>query len=185
MLSDDSFEAYNAICYMAGELRKELFNGYAHITEYGGGKGVNEALALITALNYDQELNSEALNTIYEYDTEEEFNQYCDNINFAYFEYLYKSNVDFKKYMLDEELADFISKVCDEYKEYMDGNQKPIINEINTYFESTADGIDNYIKYYFMISTAHDIYPNDYNTSEAKKLYLENVSSKLFKSFKL
>ena len=181
--SDDPEIAINALEQLACDM--DLFNGYVHQNQYGGTLGGRTIYGIIIALNYDQNINPEALNYYFEYESEEEFKQYCDNIDLAYYQSLYGSNIDFRKYIIDENLANFINNVSKQYKDARNGNRTALDNTINSYFAANSESIDDYVKYYFMTCTKDEY--NDYNSDEmnyARELYFENIVKPIYHSFK-
>lgn len=181
--SDDPEIAINAFEQLAEDL--DIFNGYVHQNQYGGTLGGWETYGILIALNHNQNINPEALNYFFEYDSEEEFEKYCDNIDLAYYQALYGSNIDFRKYVIDENLANFINNVSKQYKDAQNGNRGPLDNTINSYFAANSESIDDYVKYYFMTCTKDEY--NDYNSDEmnyARELYFENVVKPVYHNFK-
>ena len=181
--SDDPEIAINALEQLAEDL--DIFNGYVHQNQYGGTLGGWETYGILIALNHNQNINPEALNYFFEYDSAEEFEKYCDNIDLAYYQAIYGSNIDFRKYVIDENLANFINNVSKQYKDAQNGNRGPLDNTINGYFAANSESIDDYVKYYFMTCTKDEY--NDYNSDEmnyARELYFENVVKPVYHNFK-
>lgn len=181
--SDDALAARWAMQQYAEELRKELFNGYYVNTQYGKSDGIDESFALIGVLNYNQGINHRGFGNIFGYETEEYFAMCTDCLDLAYYQYAYGSKVDFNKYVIDKDFANFINRVSDEFAEYMNGNTDPLTNEINDYFANNSEYIDNYTKYYFMCNTAH---PEDYfcdEMNEGRQIFHENVTYSMYNEF--
>lgn len=181
--SDDPEIAINALEQLACDMN--LFNDYMHENQYGPTLGVQEPYALLATLNYNQNVNQEALNYYFEYDSEDEFKRYSDCLDLAYYQALYGSNIDFRKYVIDENLANFINNVSKQYKDAQNGNRGPLDNTINSYFAANSESIDDYVKYYFMTCTKDEY--NDYNSDEmnyARELYFENVVKPVYHNFK-
>ena len=181
--SDDSLAARWAMQQYAEELRKELFNGYYVNTQYGQSDGIDESFALIGILNYNQGINHRSFGNIFGYETEDYFAKCTDCLDLAYYQYAYGSKVDFNKYVLDKDFANFINRVSDEFAEYMNGNTEPLTNEINDYFANNSEYIDNYTKYYFMCNSAH---PEDYfcdKMNEGRQIFHKNVTYSMYNEF--
>jgi hypothetical protein len=181
--SDDAFVARWAMQQYAEELNNELFNGYYFDTQYGRSDGFDECFALIATLNYNQGINHRALGNRFGYESEDYYLRCTDCLNIAYYQFFYESKVDFNKYVLDKNFANFINKVSDEFAEYKKGNKEPLTNELNEYFANNTEHIDNYTKYYFMCNTAH---PQDYFCDEmikARKRFNDNVANKMRDDF--
>lgn len=180
ILSDDVYEALYAMDKLADQLGRELYNGYKPVNQYGTLPASLAAYAIIVDLNYNQGINIKVLGNQYDCFSEEEFMNDCDNMNLAHYQYFYGSKVDWTKYVLDENLANFINTVSDEYKEYMNGNTEPLMNEINDYFANNSIDIDNYAKYYFMCNTKN---PEDYycdEMNEGREIFNNNVTKPLY-----
>ncbi|MBR6968866.1 MAG: hypothetical protein IKH78_10095 [Ruminococcus sp.] len=180
ILSDDPYEAKFALSQLANQLGAELYNGYNPVNQYGFLLAEAAAYAIIVDLNYNQGINIKALGDAYGLLPEDEFLSECDNLDLAHYQYFYSSKVDWTKYVLDENLANFINTVSDEYKEYMNGNTEPLMNEINDYFANNSIDIDNYAKYYFMCNTKN---PEDYyrdEMNEGREIFINNVAKPLY-----
>jgi len=180
LLNEDDFEAKSALQQLSRQFGKELFNGYVLQNQYGTSFGADEAYAIIANLNYNQGINVRALGDPFIDASEEQFLQYSDNMNLAYYQYIFGSRVDFTKYVLDEDLANFLNRVSDEYIEYMNGNTDSFTNEMNDFFENNS-AYDNCVKYYFMCNTREpqNYYSNEMN--EARQIYFDNVSRPLYR----
>ena len=184
LMSDDPNVALFAHKNLTNQLGKELFNGYLHETEYGVSMGYEEAGALIVALNYNQPLNIEALGNIYNYESKEDFIKLTDNMNLASYQCMYNSRVDFTKYVIDEDFANYLNMVSEQCFNYENGDIDPLLNEIDNYFKYNSDGIDNYAKYYFMCnekSIADYCTPEE--MEEARRMFVDNVSSYIYDKF--
>ena len=180
LLNDDAFEAKSALHQLSKEFGTELYNGHFLENQYGTSFGTSEAYAIIANLNYNQGINIKALGDWFVDASEEQFLQYSDNMNLAYYQYIFGSRIDFTKYVLDEDLANFLNRVTDEYIEYMNGNTDPLTQEMEDFFENN-NAYDNCIKYYFMCNTRdpQNYYSDEMN--EARQAYFDNVTSPLFK----
>ena len=172
MLSDNELEAKRAIRDVGKKLSNEIFNGYIVEDRYGSSLG--GGLGVIINLNYNQGINKEAAASFTLMNPEDDYIRDSDLLNLAHYQYIYGSNVDFNNYLLDEDLANFINTVSAEYKEYMNGNTEPLINEMNSFFENNNPE-DDYVKYYFMRCTQN---PTDWyapEIEEARQMYIDNV----------
>ena len=182
--SDDALAARWAMQQYAEELRKELFNGYYVNTQYGKSDGIDESFALIGVLNYNQGINHRGFGNIFGYETEEYFAMCTDCLDLAYYQYAYGSKVDFNKYVIDKDFANFINRVSDEFAEYMNGNTEPLENELSNYFENNSVDIDNYAKYFFMRCTQNPYNLNAPEVEEARQMYFDNVAIPTFHKVK-
>ena len=180
--SSVKIEAQYALYQLSDELRKELFNGYVHENQYGGSLGADQSMALIVALNYNQNLNTEALDYIYECITEEQFKQYCDNIDLAYYQYIYESTVDFNKYVIDESLANELNNISAEFKNYVNGTNDDFKETVKNYIENNQS--NNYIINYLMYSTYNRINYDKIDLNEVQQQYFENVVVPTYKKIK-
>ena len=181
--NDDAAAAYWAMQRYAEQLSKELFNGYYFDTQYGRSDGFDECFALIGTLNYNQGINQRAFGNRFGCESEDYFLRCTDCLDLAYYQYDCGSKVDFNKYVLDKDFANFLNRVSDEFVEYMNGNTEPLTDEINNYFANNAEYIDNYAKYYFMCNTAH---PENYycdEMNEARQIFNDNVTYKMRDDF--
>ena len=176
-------EAMYAIYQLSEELTAELFNGYMHQNQYGMTHGDREATALILALNYNQGLNTEAKGNIFFDMKKDDFAQCCDNLNLAYYQYLYGNKVDFTKYTIDENVGNYINYVTDLFMEYANGNEEPLMSELNTYFEGGSQYSGDVLINYFMRNTE-----NPYNfyapeTETARQSFFDNITGPIYDDF--
>ena len=184
--SSDEYVSYYAFMQLCDGFHKDLFSNYIHQTQYG--KYISSVSPIILGiLNYNQGLNPIMLSngSMYGDYTEKEFIELCDNLNLADYQVFYNTNVDFRKYVLDQNFAEFLNRVCAEYKEYINGNTQPLEDELERYFNSTPN---NYVEYYFMANTRAMMnnYSGNYFETldpEAQKLYYDNVCRPFYNSF--
>ena len=176
LMSEDSLEARFALEKLSEQLNNELFQGSM--------SGSESTYVLMSVLNYNQNLNKEALDYLYSNFDEESFKQASDNIDFAYNEMLYKTEVDFTKYVIDEEFAELLNRVTSEYRDYNNNIYEPLINEIENYFQNNYEVINNYVEYYFMYKTNENLYYKTYDTGDVQQMYFDNAVVPLYKSFK-
>ena len=180
LTSDDEVFAKYAIDQLGEELAKELFNGYVGPRTFSGEE---EAIAIIIALNSNQSINRNVIGHYHRHDTNEEFNNSCDILDIAYYQYNYNSNVDFSKYVLNDEFADFINNICKKYKDYMSGDTDSLSSEFDSYFSNNSVNIDNCIEYYFMCKTKESLGIDTPELENARQLYYDEVLSPLYSEF--
>lgn len=184
LMSGDPNAALFAYNRLANQLGKELFNGYLHETEYGVSMGYEEAGALIAALNYNQPLNIDALGNKYNYESKEDFTKLADNMDLASYQCMYNSRVDFTKYVIDEDFGNYLNMISGQCINFVNGDEEPLLNEINSYFDNVYNGIDNYAKYYFMYNVKNRAdYCTQEEMEEARRLFFDNVSSYIYDKF--
>lgn len=180
MTSADELDAKTILGNMSVELAQELFNGYNQRNQYGALSGVDTAYGIIVNLNYNQNINIKALGDRYDCIPLEDFCKNVDNMNLAYYQYLYGTKVDFTKYTLDEELGQFINEITDKYLDYKNNNNiDPLYEEYDNFFENNQP-YDNYAKYYFMVNTKNE---NNYNSEEmntARDIFNDGVTYPLY-----
>ena len=176
LMSEDSLEARFALEKLSEQLNNELFQGSM--------SGSESTYVLMSVLNYNQNLNKEALDYLYSNFDEESFKQASDNIDFAYNEMLYKTEVDFTKYVIDDEFAELLNRVTSEYRDYNNNIYEPLINEIENYFQNNYEVINNYVEYYFMYRTNEHLHYKTYDTGDVQQMYFDNAVVPLYKSFK-
>ena len=177
--SDEPEAAYYALNKLSSQLAKEMFNGYIYKTF----SDVEAATAIIIALNYNQDINYDALGELFQYKTQDDFKNQCDELDLASLQYRFGSQVDFSKYVIDDNMAYFINNISSEYREYMNGNTEPLTNEMNNYFDNNSDYIDDYVKYYFMCNTKRTMGMEESEIDYARQLYFENVLSPMYDQF--
>ena len=183
LLSDIPMESEYAMYQIANEFGKELFNNCIHENQYGGSLGADESKALLVALNYDKGINNEALAYIFEFDSEEDFSHYCDNLNFAYYQYLYGTKVDFTKYTFDKNIGNYINYVSDLFIEYTNGNEEPLLTELDNYFAGNSEYSNNILIYYFMRNTQNPLNYYSPEIDEARQMYFDNIVSPAYNNF--
>lgn len=183
ILSDIPRESEYAMYQVSDELRNELFGNYIHENQYGMSVGAEEAAGILIALNHDKGINDEMLAYMYEYESEENFSHYCDNMNLAYYQYEYGTKVDFTKYTIDQNVGNYINYVTDLFMEYMNGNEEPLMIELDNYFAGNSEFYDNEVVYYFMRNTQN---PTSYYSEEieaARQSYFNNVIYPMYDNF--
>ena len=182
MTNDDSIAAVYAMRQLSDELAIDLFRG-CESPKHRSLNGADETFAIIIALNYNQDLNLEMIGDYYYSDSNDEFNEELDILDLAKYQYDYNTNVDFNKYVLDADMANFINIISDEYREYMNGTSDSINEEVNSYFENNSNSIDDYVKYYFMCNTKKSLGWDDSQFETARQLYFDEVLNPLYNKF--
>ena len=137
---------------LSEELCKELLDGKAFYSEYGSTGGKDEAKVMLAVLNRNQGISMEMLarpEALGNY-TEDEIVLFSGlDASSAILEDMAGTTVDYTKYVLDEEYANFMNNTSRAFKEYQKGNFDEY-NEISeNYFN--LNQFDDYVKCYYMV----------------------------------
>lgn len=187
LLSGDPATAAMALEKLSSELENELYRGCA-IYRDNEANPHEECKTAIAILNYGS-ISPEAL----AYDvalgnySEEDLIKYSHALDFAAVERVTGARVDFNKYVLDGELANFINQVNNAWLDYENGNEEEFVNIADDY-DCNYYGIDH-IKDYFItlaISRRHD-----YDLEEEYSgvysytcIYEDNIVKPMFNEYK-
>lgn len=190
LLNPDTEIATKAYEELTKQFKKDLYNGYIIDGVYGDTDGYYECKAMLAMLNHDQGIVPEVLSNVFEDYSEEEFYVYSDTLAFAAISKLTKGNVDFTKYVLDEELAEFINTTNQAWKDYNSGNNTNFDTIVKTYGKSNnlndTDSIDDYLKFYYVVVAGETLDRRmGYETrKKAKELYDNNIIKPIFEAVK-
>ena len=182
--SDIYYSSY-ALGKFSNSLDKDLFGNYSHQTQYGISKSVVSPYIFLV-LNYNQNINKEMLGEcMFGSVSEEKFMELSDNMNLADYQYFYETNVDFRKYVIDEDFANFLNTISAEYKKYKDGESSKIEQYIDEYFKQNDT---NYVRKYFMANTRAMLNETSGNyfitlDPEIRQEYYDNVVIPLYNEF--
>ncbi|MDO4864475.1 MAG: dockerin type I domain-containing protein [Ruminococcus sp.] len=188
LLNPDTEIATKAYEELTKQFKKDLYNGYIIDGVYGDTDGYYECKAMLAMLNHDQGIAPEVLSNVFEEYSEEEFYEYSDTLAFAAISELTKGNVDFTKYVLDEELAEFINTTNQAWMDSYTGKNTNFDTIIKEYFEnnnfSNTDAIDDYLKFYYAIIAKHTLDRGMSSTSlkSGKELYDNNIVKPIFEA---
>lgn len=187
LLSGDPAVAAKAFEKLSSELENELYRGYA-IYRNNESNPYEESKAAIAILNYGS-ISPEAL----AYDialgsySEEDLIKYSHALDFAAVEKVTGARIDFNKYVLDEEFANYINRVNNAWIDYENGNEDEFINIVDEYNENRSGS--EYIKNYFIllnISRRHDYNANEEYTAVYSDTchYEDNIVKPMFEEYK-
>jgi hypothetical protein len=181
LLSQDPEIADEAFEFLTHSLSEDLFRG----TSYKSYKSISESAALILELNYNQDLNQEMLERSCLKFNEEEFYDKFENIHIADYELRTNVNVDFNKYVIDENYANLINNICERYDEnysFMmdDGIDDGLEQELRNYLDSNSQNINNYSEYCFMANVAADYLGEVEISEQARNEFNEHALKPLY-----
>ena len=172
LLNPDTAVAAAAFRELASELCRELYNGYG--------------------LNHDQGIRPEVLaseDALGGYTEEEVFN-YSHTVSFGFLERATGSRVDFTKYMLNTDLAEFINTMNELWRNYMDGDKSPYNEAAIAYYSNNnynnIDQIDDYLKFYYMAASDYNTFDDivdEYSVDIIRTLYDERIVRPIYESY--
>ena len=192
LLNPDTAVAAAAFRELASELCRELYNGYGFEREYGFSTGYNECRVMLATLNHDQGIRPEVLaseDALGGYTEEEVFN-YSHTVSFGFMERATGSRVDFTKYMLNTELAEFINTMNELWRNYMDGDKSPYMEALREYCQDNnfenVENIDDYVQFYYMVANDYNTFGDrldEYSVDVAQTLYDEHIVRPIYESY--
>ena len=193
LLDSNPEVAARAFEQLSNELCEELYNGYAVEREYGSSNGYLESRVILAALNHDQGISVEALASdealgTYSY---EELLMYSHTIGFGELEYITDSRVDFTKYVLNEDLANFINETNDAWVDaYTSGDREYFYDMISSYCSENnfddVNAIDDYTKFYYVVASAYSFLDGSVEEESveiAEQLYNDNIVAPIYDSY--
>ncbi|WP_295077330.1 dockerin type I domain-containing protein [Ruminococcus sp.] len=184
LLSDDTEKAVQAFKNLSSQLRNEMYGSYIVRGSWGGSNGADQAKVILAALNYNQGIAPEVLasnETLGTY-SQDELIQYCEALDIAGQRY---NGLNFNKYMLDEELANYFTDLIAKYDNWRDGDEESLLDELeqhNITFELLEpEKIENIIKTYMYTSVCYhtDGWPQDRMT----KFLANNLITPMYQSY--
>ena len=184
LLSDDTEKAAQAFKSLSAQLRDEMYGYYIVRGSWGGSNGADQAKVILATLNYNQGIapkvlaSDKALGTY----SQDELIQYCEALDIAGQRY---NGLNFNKYMLDEDLANYFTDLIAKYDDWRNGNQEPLIDELEQYnikFElREPEKIENLIKTYMYTS----IYYHTYGKPQSRltKFLANNLIKPMYQNY--
>lgn len=192
LLNPDTAVASAAFEQLATKLCEELYNGYGFDREYGYSNGYAECRVMLATLNHDQGISPEVLaseQALGSYSEQDVFN-YSHTVSFGFLERATGSRVDFTKYVLNEDLANFINNMNDLWINYMNGDKNPYNEAADNYYAynnyDNVAGIDDYLKFYYMAVSDYNTFDNivdDYSVDVIRQLYDDNIVRPIYDSY--
>ena len=190
LLDSDPTIATRAYEELTKQFKNDLYNGYIIDGVYGDTDGYYECKAMLAMLNHDQGIAPEVLSNVFEDYSEEEFYTYTDTLAFASIEKLTKGKVDFTKYVLDEDLAEFINETNQAWKDYRLRDNTNFDTIVKTYGKDNnlndTDNIDDYLKFYYIVIAGETLDRRmGYEAMTiGKELYEDNIVKPIYDSYK-
>lgn len=173
---------------LSEELWHELYNGYCFQSVRGGiTNGYYECKTFIAILNKNENISLEALASEEALGSlsQEDFEFYSAAVaGLAGTEYDTGSTVDYTKYILNEDLANYINNTNRAWKNYKNGDMDEY-NAISDEFFNNIESNNSYVKLFYMtlnenLSTG---LTSDESVDYARELFIENVSRPLYESY--
>ena len=146
LLSDDTSKAAAAYEALSEQLWEELYGGKGFIRSYGLSNGYSECKVILAVLNHDKGISPEVLasdEALGGYSYEDVIN-YSHSLDFGVIEKEAGTRVDFTKYMLDEDFANFINATNDAWINYENGDEDEFLSISKEYYSNPNKS--NYVK---------------------------------------
>lgn len=170
---------------LSSDLCRELYNGYSFDGIYGVSTGYSESKVILAMINHDQNIAPEVLasdEALGKYSLDEILN-YSHVLGFNFLEKKFGSRVDFNKYMLNEDLANYINTLNDAY---VNGNIDECDRILDEYYShyNTVEEVEDYVKYCYCVGVDYDTgrMPRK-GLQEAEKLCEDVIARPMYDSY--
>lgn len=167
LLDSDPAVAAAAYKKLGDELWEELTNKQNYFFNYGLSNGYAESYVMLAILNNNQGISPEVLaqDDILGRYSLEEIKNYSQWIELELIEEAYGTRVDYSKYMIDEDFANFISRTNEAWKNYQNGDAEEYQNIVRDFYSNEYG--TNFIKDIFVNSTDANRYDSSPSTVES------------------
>lgn len=189
LLDPDPETARMAFEELSKNLQRELFAGKWFWGYAGYTSGYPEAQVILAVLNYDKGISPEVLasdNVLGVYSQDDFYSYSIAVADLPKLQEIFGTFVNFNRYVLDDEYADYLTEISNGYRQYKKGNEDLItdimVNYGLQYDVETYTNIDNYINLYMILKMAHEMTKENDAPTE-RKLYIENVVRPLYESY--
>jgi len=187
LLSSDPSVAAKAFEKLADELRNDLFKGWMIDDVNGISGGQNHAKVILALLNYNQGISPEALGTdiaLGKYSLDDII-YYSQMMNLPQTQKRYGKTIDFNKYVIDENFANYLEDITNKYYEWQNGNAEPLVQLMKQYGEThdviTLSNISNYTELCITFFVEDEM--DNYDETGDRNLFNEQVIVPMYESY--
>ena len=194
LFSNDADTAAAAYEQLANEMWNELYNNCAVNMNGKFTNGYPECQLMIAVLNYGQGINTAAIadaSNLGSFSIEKMVES-SKFLNFAQIEEITGGRIDFNKYTVNSDLANFLNKANNAWLNYKNGNTAEFDNISINYFNNIDledpncfNSPASYIKLNYMVLAENTLRASasQEDIDAAQELYEENVINPLFDSY--
>jgi len=194
LFSNDADTAAAAYEQLANEMWNELYNNCAVNMNGKFTNGYPECQLMIAVLNYGQGINTAAIadaSNLGSFSIEKMVES-SKFLNFAQIEEITGGRIDFNKYTVNSDLANFLNKANNAWLNYKNGNTAEFDNISVNYFNNIDledpncfNSPASYIKLNYMVLAENTLRASasQEDIDAAQELYEENVINPLFDSY--
>lgn len=190
LLNGDPAVAAKAFEKLSSELRDELYSYYIVRGEWGVTNGADQAKVILAVLNYNQGISPEALasdEALGKFSKEDLITNRAA-INLPYTQNIYQNRVDFSKYVIDDEFANRLNQITNEYIDWKNGNGEALDADLDVYFENcdvfNTENVSNFSEFYILCNIDAETFGADMN-EDGKELEIfdEKVLTPMYQSY--
>ena len=187
LLNSDSAISSKAFEKLSNELREELYGDCMVRGTWGVTNGADQAKIILAMLNYNQGISSEALSEILGNISKDDVTEYgWELLNIPAIVNRYDGEVDFNKYIINDQFANSLNDATSKYRELENGNANPMCEMISSYAETcdfnNPDTINNPIEFCILACIGDEI-DGFYEDEALYQYYIENVANPLCSSY--
>lgn len=170
LLSSDNEKAASAYKALGDQLWIELTNKHNYFFNYGLSNGHAECYVMLAILNHEQGISPEVLaqDDILGNYSLEEIKNYSQWIELELIEEAYETRVDYSKYIIDEEFANFISRTNEAWRNYENGDEEEYLNITRDYSSN------DFVKECYFYSTNANCYNSSNSDLESYEITLSD-----------
>ena len=190
LLSGDPAVAAKAFEKLSSELRDELYSYYIVRGEWGVTNGADQAKVILAVLNYNQGISPEALasdEALGKFSKEDLITNRAA-INLPYTQNLYQNRVNFSKYVIDDEFANRLNQITNEYIDWKNGNGEALNADLDKYCENcdvfNTENVSNFVEFYILCNIDSETFGEDMN-EDGKELDIfdEKVLTPMYQNY--